>query len=80
MKPVVGTVVSNKMQKSVVVLVKRLTKHPMYGKYIRRSSKFMAHDETNACNMGDTVRLSPTRPLSKRKRWSVEEIIRRAEI
>lgn len=79
-KPVVGTIVSNKMQKSVVVAVKRLTKHPVYGKYVKKTSKFMAHDEQDACNIGDVVRISPTRPLSKRKRWTIDEILKRVEI
>ena len=74
----VGRVVSNKMQKSVVVAVDRLVEHPLYTKTIRRTSKFMAHDEANACSIGDKVRIVETRPLSKRKRWIVDEIIERA--
>ena len=75
----VGLVLSNKMQKSVVVGLTRLIKHPKYGKYVKRTSRVMAHDETDECNEGDTVRLAPSRPLSKHKRWTVEEITRRAE-
>jgi len=80
MKTVVGKVVSNKMTKSVVVAVQRLWQHPRYPKMVRKTSKFMAHDETNDCNIGDEVRLQPSRPLSKRKHWIVQDIIRRARI
>ncbi|XP_078435938.1 uncharacterized protein LOC144706780 [Wolffia australiana] len=80
MKPVVGTVVSNKMQKSVVVAVDRLFHNKLYDRYLKRTSKFMAHDEENLCNIGDKVRLDPSRPLSKRKRWVVAEILKRANI
>ena len=73
----VGTVVSAKMQKSVVVAVERLVRHPMYRKTIRRTSTYMAHDEKGA-KAGDTVRIVETRPLSKNKRWRVEEIVTRA--
>ena len=66
-----GVVVSDKMDKTVVVLVERRIMHPLYKKYIRRSSKYAAHDETNACKIGDTVRIRECRPLSKRKRWEV---------
>ena len=75
----VGRVVSNKMEKSVTVRLERLVKHPLYGKYIRRSSKVHAHDENNECNEGDTVRISQTRPLSKNKSWQVIEIVERAQ-
>ncbi|MEM1080298.1 MAG: 30S ribosomal protein S17 [Pseudomonadota bacterium] len=75
----VGRVVSNKMDKTVTVRLERLVKHPLYGKYIRRSSKVHAHDETNDCNEGDTVRISQTRPLSKNKSWQVVEIVERAQ-
>jgi small subunit ribosomal protein S17 len=75
----VGRVVSNAMQKSVVVAVDRLVEHPLYGKTIRRTSKFMAHDENNDCKVGDKVRIVETRPLSKRKRWMVSEILERAK-
>ncbi|KAF7819825.1 30S ribosomal protein S17-like [Senna tora] len=80
MKQVVGTVVSNKMQKSVVVAVDRLFHNKLYNRYIKRTSKFMAHDEKNACNIGDRVRLDPSRPLSKRKHWVVAEILKKARI
>lgn len=75
----VGQVVSNKMQKTITVSVERREKHPIYGKYIRKSSKLTAHDENNDCNIGDTVRLMETRPLSKNKRWRLVEIIERAK-
>ena len=71
----VGVVVSNKMQKTVVVAVDRLVEHPLYRKTIRKTSKFMAHDETNQCKIGDRVRIEATRPLSKRKRWNVIEVV-----
>ncbi|KAI5659120.1 hypothetical protein M9H77_27913 [Catharanthus roseus] len=80
MKPVVGMVVSNKMQKSVVVAVDRLFHHKLYNRYVKRTSKFMAHDEHNECNIGDRVRLDPSRPLSKRKNWVVAEILKKARI
>ncbi|WOL06448.1 hypothetical protein Cni_G15182 [Canna indica] len=80
MKPVVGIVVSNKMQKSVVVAVDRLFHHKIYNRYVKRTSKFMAHDETNECTIGDRVRLDPSRPLSKRKHWVVAEILRKARV
>lgn len=69
----VGVVVSDKMDKTVVVEVMRLVRHPLYGKYVRRRKKFMAHDEQNACRVGDRVRIIETRPLSRRKRWRVLE-------
>ncbi len=75
----VGRVVSNKMDKTVTVRLERLVKHPLYGKYIRRSSKVHAHDANNDCNEGDTVRISQTRPLSKTKSWQVVEIVERAQ-
>jgi len=75
----VGRVVSNKMDKTVTVRLERLVKHPLYGKYIRRSSKVHAHDATNDCNEGDTVRISPCRPLSKLKSWQVVEVVERAQ-
>ena len=74
----VGIVTSNKMQKSVVVTVDRQTTHPLYKRVVRRSIKFMAHDEKNECRVGDTVRISETRPLSKRKRWRVVQVIAKA--
>jgi small subunit ribosomal protein S17 len=78
LRTVEGRVVSNKMNKTVTVLVERQVKHPLYGKYIRRSSKLHAHDEENACNEGDVVRVSECRPLSKTKNWRVVEVITRA--
>jgi len=74
-----GKVVSNKMDKTVTVRLERNLKHPLYGKYIRRSSKVHAHDETNDCNEGDTVRIVPDRPLSKTKSWKVVEVVERAQ-
>ena len=74
-----GIVVSNKMEKSIVVLVERKVKHPKYGKFVKKSTKFMAHDEKNECNIGDTVRIMETRPLSKNKCWRLVEIIERAK-
>jgi len=78
-KQKIGVVVSNKMNKTVVVAEKRKVMHPIYGKFINRTSKFMAHDEKNECNIGDVVKIMETRPLSKRKRWRVVEIIERAK-
>jgi small subunit ribosomal protein S17 len=75
----IGIVVSSKMDKSIVVAVKRKVKHPIYGKFINRTKKLMAHDEANSCNIGDTVRISETRPLSKNKTWRLVEIIERAK-
>ena len=75
----VGVVVSDSMDKSVVVVVKRKVKHPIYGKFVNKSSKFMAHDEENNAHAGDTVKISETRPLSKNKRWRLIEIIERAK-
>ncbi|EES15374.1 hypothetical protein BDA96_07G219300 [Sorghum bicolor] len=80
MKPVVGIVVSNKMQKSVVVAVDRLFHHKVYNRYVKRTSKFMAHDEADDCNVGDRVRLDPSRPLSRHKHWVVAEVLRRAKV
>jgi len=74
-----GKVVSNKMDKSITVVVESRTKHPMYGKFITKSTKFMAHDENNDCGIGDTVRIMETRPLSKNKNWRLVEIIERAK-
>jgi small subunit ribosomal protein S17 len=75
----VGVVVSNKMEKSINVLVERRLSHPIYGKSVKLSKKFMAHDEKNECNIGDKVRIMETRPLSKRKRWRLVEIVERAK-
>ena len=74
-----GVVVSNKMTKSIVVEVERKFKHPKYGKFMRKTSRFMAHDENQDCNIGDTVRIMETRPLSKNKCWRLVEIIERAK-
>jgi small subunit ribosomal protein S17 len=75
----VGVVTSNSMEKSIVIAVKTKIKHPIYGKFVNRTSKFMAHDEENTCNVGDTVKITETRPLSKSKRWRLIEIIERAK-
>lgn len=75
----VGRVVSDAMDKTVIVVVERLVKHPLYGRRMRRTSRFAAHDDENRCKVGDKVRLMETRPLSKSKRWRVVEIIERAE-
>ncbi|MDT8410017.1 MAG: 30S ribosomal protein S17 [Wenzhouxiangellaceae bacterium] len=74
-----GKVVSNKMDKTVTVRLERQIKHPLYGKYMRRTSKVHAHDENNECNEGDTVRIVPGRPISKNKSWKVVEIVDRAQ-
>jgi small subunit ribosomal protein S17 len=76
----VGRVVSNKMQKSVTVSVERLVKHPAYGKFIRRTTKIMAHDEDGTCRKGDTVAIVECRPISKRKAWKVVEVLERAPV
>ncbi|BES69861.1 30S ribosomal protein S17 [Marinobacter nanhaiticus D15-8W] len=73
-----GKVVSNKMEKSIVVLVERQVKHPLYGKYVKRSTKIHAHDENNQCNIGDTVRIEETRPISKTKSWALVDVVERA--
>ena len=78
-KTLTGIVVSDKMEKSVVVSVERLVKHPVYQKYIRRKAKFMAHDEGNECQIGDRVLLTETRPLSKQKRFKVSKILEKME-
>ena len=78
LRTVEGRVVSNKMDKTVTVLVERQVKHALYGKYIRRSSKLHAHDEENSCNEGDIVRVAECRPLSKTKNWRVVEVVTRA--
>jgi len=79
-KSLAGTVVSNTMEKTALVLVERLTKHGVYGKYIRRRSKYMAHDPRNECQIGDKVKIVESRPISKRKRWQVIEILSKANI
>ena len=75
----IGVVVSNKMDKSIVVEIERREKHPIYGKFIKKTNRFMAHDENNECNIGDTVRIMETRPMSKNKCWRLVEIIERAK-
>jgi len=75
----VGVVLSNKMDKTIIIAVERKVKHPKYGKFINRSSKLTAHDEENTCNIGDTVRIMETRPLSKNKCWRLVEIIERVK-
>lgn len=74
-----GKVVSNKMDKTVVVAVERRVRHPLYGKYVRKTTKFKAHDEENTCNEGDIVEIMETRPLSKEKCWRVVRIVERAK-
>ncbi len=75
----IGIIVSNKMDKSITVQVVRKEKHPIYGKFVKKSNKFIAHDEKNECNIGDTVRIMETRPLSKNKCWRLVEIVERAK-
>lgn len=75
----IGIVTSDKMDKSIVVAVERKVKHPKYGKFVKNTTKFVAHDETNDCNIGDTVRIMETRPLSKSKNWRLVEIVERAK-
>ncbi len=75
----VGTVVSNKMQKSISVAIDRKVKHPIYGKFMKKTTKLMAHDEKNEAGIGDTVRIMETRPLSKNKRWRLVEIVEKAK-
>lgn len=74
-----GRVVSNKMNKSITVIVESKMKHPIYGKFVSKSTKFTAHDEKNECGIGDTVRIMETRPLSKTKNWRLVEIVERAK-
>ncbi|MFZ4426053.1 MAG: 30S ribosomal protein S17 [Saprospiraceae bacterium] len=75
----IGVVSSNKMEKTISVTVERKLMHPIYGKFVKKNKKFMAHDEENACQIGDVVRIMETRPLSKLKRWRLVEIIERAK-
>jgi len=75
----IGVVVSNKMDKSIVVAVKRKEKHPKYGKFVNKTKKFVAHDETNTCDIGDLVQIMETRPLSKNKRWRLVNIIEKVK-
>ncbi|MDR2937415.1 MAG: 30S ribosomal protein S17 [Prevotellaceae bacterium] len=75
----IGVVTSNKMEKSIVVAVQRKVKHPVYGKFLKRTTKFVAHDEKNECSEGDTVKIMETRPLSKSKRWRLVEILEKVK-
>lgn len=75
----VGVVTSDKMDKSIVVSVERRVKHPKYGKFVKKTTKFVAHDETNDCHIGDTVKIMETRPLSKTKNWRLVEVVERAK-
>ena len=75
----IGEVISNKMDKTITVTVERKLRHPIYGKFVKKSKKFVAHDEKNDCNIGDVVRIMETRPLSKRKRWRLVDIVERAK-
>ncbi|OON68068.1 30S ribosomal protein S17 [Hymenobacter sp. CRA2] len=75
----IGRVTSSKMDKTITVVVESKMKHPIYGKFVSKSTKFVAHDENNECGEGDTVRIMETRPLSKRKRWRLVEIVERAK-
>jgi small subunit ribosomal protein S17 len=77
-RQVTGTIVSNKMDRTVVVVVERLVKHPLYKKFIRRQHKYMAHDQDNECQIGDRVLITQSRPLSKTKRWRVSRILEKA--
>lgn len=76
-KTLIGTVVSDKMDKTVVVMVERLVKHPVYKKYIRRRKRFAAHDEANTCQIGDTVLIRQSRPISKSKHWRVSKVLQK---
>lgn len=78
-KEKIGKVVSNKMNKSIVVAVERRVKHPIYGKFMKKTTKFMAHDEKQECGIGDVVRIMECRPLSKLKRWRLVEILEKAK-
>jgi len=75
-----GRVVSDKMDKTITVLIERRVKHPVYGKYLKRSTKLHAHDETNQCQVGDKVTISETRPQSKTKNWALVEVVERVEV
>jgi len=78
-KEKIGVVVSNKMEKSIVVAVARKEMHPIYGKFVKKTTKFVAHDEKNECSVGDTVRIMETRPLSKSKNWRLVEIVEKVK-
>jgi len=75
----IGVVTSDKMEKSITVIVERRLRHPIYGKFVKKTKKFMAHDEKNECTVGDTVKIMETRPLSKNKRWRLIEVIEKAK-
>jgi small subunit ribosomal protein S17 len=75
----IGVVASNKMEKTITVLIERKLKHPIYGKFVKKSKKFFAHDEKNECQIGDTVKITETRPLSKNKSWRLVEILEKAK-
>ncbi|GAO44248.1 30S ribosomal protein S17 [Flavihumibacter petaseus] len=75
----IGVVTSNKMEKTVTVAVERKVKHPIYGKFVKKTTKFHAHDEKNECSIGDTVRIMETRPLSKTKRWRLVEVVEKVK-
>jgi small subunit ribosomal protein S17 len=74
-----GLVTSNKMDKTITVAIERKVKHPIYGKFVKKTTKFHAHDEKNECSIGDTVRIMETRPLSKSKRWRLVEVVEKAK-
>jgi len=78
-KTKLGVVTSNKMDKSIVVKVERKVKHPLYGKFVKKSTKFHAHDEKNECSIGDTVKIMESRPLSKTKRWRLVEVVEKVK-
>lgn len=80
LRNIIGKVISNKMHKTIVVEVERKVKHPLYGKYVRRFSKMYVHDEENTCQMGDLVLIQQSRPLSKLKRWTLIEVLKREEV
>ena len=75
----IGIVESNKMEKSIIVSIKRKVKHPLYGKFVKKATKFIAHDQENTCNEGDTVKIMETRKMSKKKNWRLVDIIERAK-
>jgi small subunit ribosomal protein S17 len=75
----IGTVKSNKMDKTIVITVERKVKHPKYGKFVKKTTKFTAHDEKNECGLGDTVKIMETRPISKNKRWRLVEVMEKAK-
>ena len=79
-RTVTGTVISNKMDKTISVLVERTVKHPLYGKFMRRSTKLMAHDEANECNEGDVVVIEASRPISKNKSWRLQKVVSKAQV